>query len=258
QLLLLLGTLQTRWLEYRQVAGQGQCLHGAGLQLLAPPRSAIRLGVHGYYTVPGFQQTGEVPCGKRGCSGKDDVQGWHGGSAIELEERRLSALQSGHLLVGFLEFGADSLALELAQIIHEQPAVEVVDLVLDTGGEQTIRFQFEALAIAVQRCHPYRAGARYRLIEAGYGKTALVILAEGVVYNLNLGVDEHQWGVLLLRNIDNNQLFVNIHLGGGKPDARCGIHGFEHVVDGLPQRVIDLRDRRRLASQSQIGKFEYV
>ena len=44
-----------------------------------------------------------------------------------------------------------------------------------------------------------------------------------------LGVDQHQRGVTLLRDIDHNQSLVHVHLGGGQPDAFGLVHGLEHV-----------------------------
>ena len=44
---------------------------------------------------------------------------------------------------------------------------------------------------------------------------------------------------LVSRYIGHEQALVHVNLRRGKPDAGCGIHGLEHIVDQRPERVIN-------------------
>src|SRR5688500_1986941 len=58
-----------------------------------------------------------------------------------------------------LEFLAHALALHLGEIVDEQPAVEVIDLVLHADREQPVEVLLEGLAVAILRAHADAGGA---------------------------------------------------------------------------------------------------
>src|SRR3954470_16631927 len=62
-------------------------------------------------------------------------------------------------LGGLRKFLDHAVALQLRQIVHEQHAVEVVDLVLDAGGEQPFGVLLVHLAVEIGEAdaHPRRA-----------------------------------------------------------------------------------------------------
>ena len=69
-------------------------------------------------------------------------------------------------------YEAQGIGLAATQVnehkIHEQLAVEVVNFVLETGGQNAVGFQLKLLAFAVQGSHPDAAGARDGLVKAWY------------------------------------------------------------------------------------------
>ena len=73
-----------------------------------------------------------------------------------------------------LEFLAHPLALEARQVIDEQFAVEVVDLVLDAYREQTVGLHLEGLAVAIERPDADAFGAGDLVVVAGHGQAALL------------------------------------------------------------------------------------
>ncbi len=77
-----------------------------------------------------------------------------------------------------------------------------------------------------------------------------------MVYNFNRGINEHQGTVLVFGDVDDDELFMYIYLSCREPDARCGIHGFKHVIDRRSQRVGHLQHRCRFFPQSKVGEFE--
>jgi hypothetical protein len=84
---------------------------------------------------------------------------------------------------------ADALALEAGQIIHEQLAVQVIDLVLDAHRQQAIGIQLEGLAVAVQGAHLDALGALNLLEEARHRQAAFLHFLDAVPLQY-LGIDE--------------------------------------------------------------------
>ena len=66
-------------------------------------------------------------------------------------------------------------------------------------------------------------------------------------------IDQHQRLIPLFAHIEHDHALVHVDLGGREPHALGGVHGFEHVVDQLTQRIIDRRHRRSLLPQPRIG-----
>jgi hypothetical protein len=61
-----------------------------------------------------------------------------------------------------------------------------------------------------------------------------------------------------LGDVGDEDPAVNVDLGRGESDARCGIHGLEQIADELPDFVIYPLHRMCSSSQSGVGVFEYV
>ncbi|MNC37413.1 hypothetical protein D3C75_859750 [compost metagenome] len=51
---------------------------------------------------------------------------------------------------------------------------------------------------------------------------------------------------------------MHVDLGRGQADAGRRVHGFEHVVDQLAQRVVHHVHRLGVGAQAGIGEFENV
>ena len=77
-----------------------------------------------------------------------------------------------------------------------------------------------------------------------------------MIYNLNRRIDENQWAILVFGDINDDKLFMNIDLSCRKSDARCGIHGLKHIVDGFSQSISDFCDRGCFLAQPQVREFE--
>src|SRR5438105_4219173 len=72
---------------------------------------------------------------------------WMAGSSPAMTRLRSRQRLLRRALGGLLEFLENAVALQLRQIVHEQHAVEVVDLVLDAGGIEPIRILLVQLAV---------------------------------------------------------------------------------------------------------------
>src|SRR5687768_2958315 len=83
---------------------------------------------------------------------------WTGSS--EGFRRRTRAARAA-ILALLLELLADARALELRQVVDEQLAVEMIDLVLNAHGEQPVGVELDLLAVAVQGTHADLLRARH-------------------------------------------------------------------------------------------------
>ncbi|MCY1449656.1 hypothetical protein D9M71_664080 [compost metagenome] len=129
---------------------------------------------------------------------------------------------------------------------------------LDAHGEQAFGDQLEGLAVAVQGLDLHLLRAVDVLVEARYRKAAFLVLVHLLGEGLELGVDEDQRLGLVFRQVHHHHALVHIHLGGGEAYARCGVHGFEHVVDQLAHGVVHHCHRLGDGAKPRIGEFENV
>ena len=84
--------------------GLGQLLDRAGVQLLAPARRPVRLGVNSYKLVLTIYQGLEMDGGELGCAGENDSQGVGWGDRWRLA--------SGVLSLQFLQLFANALTFQ--------------------------------------------------------------------------------------------------------------------------------------------------
>ena len=66
----------------------------------------------------------------------------------------------------FFQLGAYALALQCADVIHEQLAFKMVDFMLDAGAQQAICFQLKRLAPGVLCLYQYGGGPGNRLVKS--------------------------------------------------------------------------------------------
>lgn len=157
----------------------------------------------------------------------------------------------------FLKTATNTLALERRDVIDEELAVEMVNLVLDADGEQSVGLEFLSLAVAVECAHPHALGAGHGLVEAGHRETAFFHLLLALARE-NLGVDQTEGRVAVFGDVDDHDPALHADLNGGQSDARRGIHGFKHVVDEPLDTGIDPGNRLGRATQPRIGEGENI
>jgi hypothetical protein len=54
-------------------------------------------------------------------------------------------------------------------------------------------------------------------------------------------------------DVEDDHPLRDADLGGREPDAGCRVHGLDHVVDGLGDRAVDVRDVVRDLFQRRLG-----
>ena len=90
----------------------------------------------------------------------------------------------------------------------------------------------ERLATLVLRPYGDPCSAFDLVVVAGDGQAPFLLL--GLAFGRkDLGIDQHLEVVAGLGDIDDDELLVNVHLGGRQSDARRRIHRLGHVADEL-------------------------
>src|SRR4051812_40177506 len=82
---------------------------------------------------------------------------------------------SGGLALALLELRADAVLLEVREQLHEDLALEVVELVLDAGGEEPGRVERETGAVPVERGHRHAFGAFHVVVDARNREAPLLV-----------------------------------------------------------------------------------
>src|SRR5712691_4964897 len=152
-------------------------------------------------------------------------------------------------LARLLPFGDEEAALYGAEVVEEEDAVEVVDLVLDGAGLVAAHFGAVGAAVPVRRLdhnplRPFDVAEDFRDREAAF----LGDLDFGAALD-DHGVDEHQRRRVLLAHVHDGDALRDADLVGGEPHAFGGAHRFEQVVHQPPHRVVHAGDRRRTLAQ---------
>jgi hypothetical protein len=141
-------------------------------------------------------------------------------------------------------------------MIQKQNAFQMIHLMLQAGGEQSIRFQCLRLAVAIEIFGADLRGPFHIVPDVGNGKAAFLERRHFFRRPDDLRIDEdHGLALALrLRDVHHQHPFGNAHLDGGEPDAVCLIHGFDQVVGQPAHLVIDLFDGLGDGFQARIGR----
>ena len=112
-----------------------------------------------------------------------------------------------------------------------------------------------SVAVAILGLHPNGFCALDVGVDARDGKTTFLA-------NLltrprhDLGVDIHPGVVTCFADVEHQQLNMAVDLGRCQANAIGLVHGFQHVVDQLSQRFVEVGDRFCAGAKPRVGKFE--
>ena len=149
-----------------------------------------------------------------------------------------------------------AVALQLRQIIHEQHAVEMIDLVLDAGGEQAVGVFLVHLAVEIGEAHAHLRRPLDFLVIFRDRQAAFLVDRQFFRRRQDFRIDEDARPRLALAvlvplgEIHRDQPQRLGDLDRRKPDAGRVIHGLEHVVGELADLRRDFFDR--LGDQPQL------
>ena len=135
--------------------------------------------------------------------------------------------------------------LRRAEPVDEQLAVEVIGLVLQDAGHQSLGLGMNEIAIQVVRFDFDRRVADHRRSHVGNAQAPFFVLRLSLAFAEHR-VDEHELGIFLCRvalRIGDEQPIRQIDLVRRQADAFVVVHQVEHLGDDLPQLGVDLFQR---------------
>src|SRR6516225_5426417 len=135
-------------------------------------------------------------------------------------------------LLQFLHFAQDQIAFQPAEVANIEPAVQVIDFVLEGSRQQPFTLGFKPIAVYVLSADLYLTRtsyvlAKFRDAEAAFGFALLPFLVD------DLRVCDHQLlcRILFKADIDNGQPRRNPDLRRRQANTMRRVHGFEHIFD---------------------------
>ena len=143
-------------------------------------------------------------------------------------------------------------------MVDEQHAVEMVDLVLDAGGEQAVGVHFLHLAITVEVAHAHAAGPLDVTVIIGDRQAAFLVDIQLFRRpdNLRIGDEQGLRLLVLARHVEDQNALGDRHLDRRQPDAGRVVHGLHHVVHELAHRRVDMRHRLGNQLEARIGYLD--
>src|SRR5437588_928238 len=223
-------------------------------------RSGAEAIVYARETPSGKRKFTHWPGWKRNVSSAKAMVIWRtlgASSSISVTMAACDGISTPHAgLRQLLNLFQDAILLEAAQMIDEQHAVEMVDLVAERPGHQPLAPHLALLAVAVEVADLHALRPRHGLGEVGDRQTAFVLgdLPDPLD---DLGVDEdvQLLGTLADGEVDDHEPPGDADLVRREADAGGGIHGDDHVVDQLLQRIVEVGHGRGEAPQDVVAEF---
>ena len=113
---------------------------------------------------------------------------------------------------------------------------------LNTDRQQSIGLDHTGLALGVQRPHMHGIKPLHPVINARHRQAAFFVQVLFGAGPDQLGVDQHQGLIALLRHVDDHQPLMHIHLGGRQANAVRVVHRGQHVGHQRADAVVHRLD----------------
>ena len=148
------------------------------------------------------------------------------------------------------------LALQARDMVDEENTVQVVEFMLEAGCQETVGLQQMLLAVTADMPDGDRRRALHFGIIFGDRQAAFLVDRAFLRRLQDFRIDEHHrlLRIAFLGDIDHKQAAGNADLDGGETNARRLIHGLQHVVGELQNRVVDTFDGLGDLAQQRIGQ----
>jgi hypothetical protein len=147
---------------------------------------------------------------------------------------------------------AETLAFGERQEVDEEPALEVIDLMLEADRKKAVGLDGEGMPVKVAGGDPDARGPFYPFAHVGNGEAAFFAHDAPLAFDDD-GIDEHASDATFFRNINDKKALTRADLGGGKSDASLRVHGLEHVVGKAPELGAEARYLLGLEAQAGVG-----
>src|ERR1700733_2184486 len=162
-------------------------------------------------------------------------------------------------LAGFFQlanFALDQVALEHTEVRDEEDAVEVIDFVAESTGEQAFAAAFELGARRVLRAdgdvlRTFDVAAKTWQRKAAF---FFALLAFGV-NNFGIGEDHLRLRNFSIGNVNHREPQAHPNLRRCQPHAIRGVHGFEHVRDEFLEVLVEFFHTLARSFQHRVAVF---
>ncbi len=165
----------------------------------------------------------------------------------------------GPVLGVLSEFPHEEVALQPGNMIDEQDAIQMIDLMLQASRQNAVRLDLSRVAIAIEVTGAH-AGRPLDILENVRDRQT-ALLAGGMLVRSpeNFRISEtkrlrRRCFTFAFGHVENDHPLLHGDLNRGKPDARRGIHGLKHVVHERADAVVDRGHWRANEAQTRIGK----
>src|SRR5579859_1527583 len=208
------------------------------------------------------------PRGRSGCVitatiSKSDCERrcWSEGTAkagVPQKRRRSGATSSPlALFFQFFDFALDEVALEHAEMLDEENAVEVVDFMAEGAGEQIFAADLEGLALGVLRFYGDELRSNDVATKPGNREAAFFLaFFTFSVNDFGIGENDFRLGIFSAGDIDDSHAQGHADLRGSQADALSGVHGGKHIFGKLREPGIKGFYRRGRFFKNGIPVFD--
>src|SRR3984893_12105181 len=168
----------------------------------------------------------------------------------------------GPVLGVLSEFPHDTVALQPGKMIDEQDAVQMVDLMLETGRQNAVRLDLLRAAIAIEVTGAH-AGRPLDVLENVRDRQAALLTGRKLrrspeTFRISETKRLRRSGFIgAFGHVEESHPLSHGDLNCRETDARRGIHGLEHIVHKRADALVDFGHRRADKAQTRIGKGDY-
>ena len=161
------------------------------------------------------------------------------------------------VLLELFDAAEDEVALEAAEAVDEEDAVEVVDLMEHGAGQQFRTFYFKYFPFDVLRTDFNPGITLDFLVDIRKAEAAFLFeLLTAAIDDLGVDKDELIFRSLFKAYVYHCDLLGDAYLRSSKADTLGGVHAVEHLFDELSQFRGELGDRLTLFQQDGVGVFD--
>jgi hypothetical protein len=162
------------------------------------------------------------------------------------------------------------------EMVDEEDAVKMVDLVLRGTGEEPLRLEVKGVAIQILTDDTNTGGALHFVMETRHAEASLDLGASLMTHGMDLGIDHHQrhegiefefpsvdpstTGSILegRHDIDHGELKGAADLMRSQSAAILRVHGFDHLLGEGKDGVIDILHLAPLAAECWMTIFDHL
>src|SRR5262249_34191348 len=155
------------------------------------------------------------------------------------------------------DLALDDVALEHAQMLNKQNAIQVVDFMTEGPCQKIFAADLEWLALYVVGSYGDELGSHDIAPKTGNRQATLFFAFFAFEVN-DFGIGQHdfRFGIFSAGDVHNGQPQAQTDLRSREPDSRCGVHGREHILGQLSQCGVELLHWRSRLFQNRVAVFD--